>query len=382
MDRILFYPHYMPNKRWMRILLLFNEQLTTIVPTDDQEKVLDIDYVAEIHRTEKNLIKFTTISNKVFNDTVNDETKAKLDLLVDRLRSTAGAGEREPPELSVENIHKLKSLSGYRYMSADKLRDLIETRLAGAGLAIEIPPALRDQLQDESMLTEVPVLTHPEVAQFMIARLASTAAEEANIACVTNQSAAYSFNAMRARILPPGGAVDAHLLAQTLDLIVPKNLDRLEVDKFLEIRGTFKPYRDQVQQMLRYKLEKKRPFDLDEFDAYHARICSIAEGVRESAFEVESQIAAARDVDFERAVLRNVIVVSGTGIGAAIAGIVGAVIGAALPLALLPMAERALGLEPIEIRGPEPVRALAELRDSMTSDRDLLPMIVPAFARG
>ena len=69
----------------------------------------------------------------------------------------------------------------------------------------------------------------------------------------------------------------------------------------------------------------------------------------------------------------------GPGSALALAG--GAIAGAALPIVLQPMAEKVLKFRPVQIHGAEPVRALAELRDAMTADRNLLSMICPAFAK-
>ncbi len=141
--------------------------------------------------------------------------------------------------------------------------------------------------------------------------------------------------------------------------------------------------------MMRFKLHNAGPFDPDQFENYCKQIRELAESIKGNALDVEKQIRTARRSEWKRTTIRNVLSIIGAGVGAAVGAGVGAAVGAvpgaiagaALPIVLQPMAEKVLKFRPVQIHGTEPVRALAELRDAMTADRNLLSMICPAFAK-
>ena len=315
MNPVLFYPHYMPDKRWLRLMLLFYDQVRTIVPDEDQAKIFNLDYVEELHGENDNLIELISVTDDLYEKAINDETRGKVIDLVDQIRAGGDAQEPTDFNLTIENIRRLKDQERWVYVSAGKLGELIDFHLRESGVAIEIPAGLRDQLQDQSIFSEAPVLTHPKVAEFVISRLASTAADEGRSACVTNKPGAYAFNAVRTGFTAPEDMVETHLISETLDLIVPDDLELIEVNKFQDIRNGFKGYRDAVHQMMRFKLHNAGPFDPDQFENYCKQIRELAESIKGNALDVEKQIRTARRSEWKRTTIRNVLSIVGAGAG-------------------------------------------------------------------
>ena len=377
---VLFYPHYMPNKRWLRLLLLFYDQVRTIVPHEDQKKVLGLDYVEEIRLEDPDCIKLTPVTDDLFMEAINEETRGKIAALVEQIKTTVGHEAPVASQLTVDNIKRLRKEKGWVYVSAGKLGELINFELNQRDVAIQIPGELRDQLQDESILSEAPVLTHPKVAEFAISRLASTAAEEASAACVTNELSAYSFNAIRTGHTAPEDRMEAHLITETLDLVVPPEVEFVDVKRFQEIRGAFAEYRESFHSMMRFKLSNAGPLDPNQFDEYSRSIRDMAADVQRRAAKVERQIDRAHNTEWRRTSLRNVLILVGAGAGALMGQLPGALAGAALPIIFEPMLGTAMKLQPVRIHAAEPVRALAELRDSITTERGLMSMICSAYS--
>jgi hypothetical protein len=355
------------------------------VPHEDQDKVLSLDYVDEL--LEGDAISPISVTEDLYSEAMNEETRGKIKDLVSRIEAAGKA--QGPAGLSVdrENIRRLRHLEGWIYVSAGKLGDLIEEELKESGVVMQIPDRLRHQLQDQSVYSARPVLTHPEVAEFVISRLASAAAEQGQSACVTNKPSAYAFNAIRSVSAKPQDMVEAHLITETLDLLVPADIESIGVEEYRELREAFSDYRDSVHQMMCFKLQNAGPFEPGEFENYSIRIRELAETIQASALKVERKIRTKRRREWKRAVVRDVLSLVGAGVGAglgagAVVGAVpGALAGAALPIVLEPLAKKVMKIQPIQVGGSESVRALAELRDAMTADRSLLSMIFPASAR-
>lgn len=103
MNPVLFYPHYIPDKRWLRLMLLFYDQVRTIVPDEDHAKIFNLDYIQELRGEKDNLIELISVTDDLYGKAINDETRGKVVDLVDQIRAGGDAQESAGVEFIQEN---------------------------------------------------------------------------------------------------------------------------------------------------------------------------------------------------------------------------------------------------------------------------------------
>lgn len=337
MANIVSYPNYCPDTRSLRSYLLVYDHLSTIVPHVDQYGVENRKAWAEIKESSKeDVLGFFDPSYKYTKWSGHPTSVNELERLAYKVCRSK----------SHRKLVKKMRIDAKGYLLNDHDRSK-EYRLRAAGwspLAIEkMSQDLLASLLDKKLAFKVepedfeqnPVLIEPILGRFILARLARQIASEENVSPVTSlkrqvdnllldddtdmacfQNLGQTYRYQRTQ-----------LLAVSLDIAIPAEIDNLRVGDYWEIRESFGGVRLELNSMLD---EFSKSLDLDsEHDLKH-----FVSLVNDKRSDIGERIKRA-DLNLHRDSRRNLaidIVVGATtsGLGAIIGGVPGAMIGAGI----------------------------------------------------
>ena len=107
MPTALFYPNYMPDKKWVRSSLLLFDDLKTIVPKEDQENVRGRPHVRELLDKNSNIINFAAPNVEIYEKAFSD-VEISIDHLIAQIEESMK--ENEDIEISKESNENRYSL--------------------------------------------------------------------------------------------------------------------------------------------------------------------------------------------------------------------------------------------------------------------------------
>ncbi|WP_146208060.1 hypothetical protein [Azospirillum sp. TSH64] len=244
LNHSLIYPSYMPDAKNLRASLLFYKKISTIIPQEDSQSVHEKPYVSELinHLGRSSIGRFDPAfyyhewyreknAEKEINFIIN---KAKKDLayklsseLVRQISSGNLAGK----------INQIKALEdyGWRYLSMQKIpEDLIE-------IIIDKYIAVRAQ---SYQYEQSPILIHPEIAKFILVRLAKMVSETENVTPVSTEKITSGYFIYEANI--QNQQRRANFIQLSLDVLVPDGIESMDILRYCDIRDEYCDVRENL----------------------------------------------------------------------------------------------------------------------------------------
>lgn len=365
MHNILYFPHYTPSTARLRSLLLFYDELRTIVPHVDQSHVANREHVAELVDVGCK-IDFFDPSYR-YSDWVYDEEVGKVfDRLVaqcskkatktwkfDKIRFDEwGVADWDQED----EINKFVR-SGWSMIAAQKIPEAKREELRHKRVAI--PMRMYRNPETGQVVEENPVLMYPEIGDFILARLAREISKQERVPAVTFENDDFCNQAYS----PSRGRSESHalLMSAVVSLSIPNDIVEMRSGEYAEVRASYAPARLKIESMVREITENYRLESIADFD-------HLGGAISDAASDIERRVQAAlneRRTWRHRAyqVLNQNVV---WGVGGALAGyLTGGALGAAAGGIISPLAaDLANKLAPPKT-GYEMVETLASIRGSI-----------------
>lgn len=365
MHNILYFPHYTPSTARLRSLLLFYDELRTIVPHVDQTHVANREHVAELVDVGCK-IDFFDPSYR-YSDWLDDKEVGKVfNRLVAQCAKKA-AKERKFDRISFdkwgvadwdqEDAINDFVLSGWSMIAAQKIPESKLEELRRKQVAI--PMRMYRNPQTGQVIEENPVLMYPEIGDFILARLAREISQQERVPAVTFENKDFCNQAYSSS----RGRADSHalLMSAVVSLSIPDDIVEMKSGEYVEVRASYAPARLKIETMVREITENYRLENIADFD-------HLGSAISDAASDIERRVQAALN---ERRTLRhrayqvlnqNVV----WGVGGALAGyLTGGALGAAAGGIISPLAaDLASKLAPPKA-GYEMVETLASIRGSI-----------------
>ena len=253
---MIYYPHYTPSKKHLRAILLFSDEISLIVPAVDQSGVRQRSHLTEILDEASWRVNFLDPTHNytkwLSRRGVRESTE---NLILDVMQKIEDEPDFEevsvdrrgrPDRNQDEAISWRHKKYGWKYIAAQKfpigLRDLIFE----SGVAINVG-AFRDS-DTGSIIEHNGILCHPEIADFVIARMAREASLNEGLPSITFGGVEHS-NHLYDQSRPIRGS--RHLLLQSvIDIFIPDHLERMSVNDFESIRQEYSNIRREINSYL------------------------------------------------------------------------------------------------------------------------------------
>lgn len=328
MQHILSYPRYFPKPVDFRSNLLLYDRVSTIVPWNDQARVLARPEISELT---DNLPQdtFCFFDPTAYYSRWADQRGAGevFETIMRELLDVPG-GKDLPKAVRVhirksgdaikpkDALHDRLSRANWQYLSYSKMPRVYSELLFREGLAIPV---------EETELTERPLLIHPRLGDYLISRLTRQIASTEQVAPVATTNQDLGDFLIDTGLTPRDQR--AQLLAFTLEVAVPEEIAELPVGQFCAIRDSLAETRRSLSETLQEFLVSLN-IDSDR----DARI--FRERLDAHRSDIETRISAAQQTVIWRGFTKIGIdiIASATGgaVGAALGGIPGAMVGGSL----------------------------------------------------
>lgn len=378
----LFYPNYVPNDDWLRSALLFFDSVHTIVPKEDQNNVRLRTTVKTLLDYDPTTIIFEHPTVKILENAFSYYEYEDLERVVAQIKSET----KYPIELerARENNEYRASLvrSGIaRHLARQKIPDTLFSMLNNEGLVIELDPLYDPALRVP--VSEFPVLTHPRVADFVMARLAEAFARDKRLASLTHRLNDFAYNAFQGVRRRDERTVETDLLATSINLIVPPDIGRLPIDRFAEIRARYEGVREATRDLFATVAREERLDSVPEVTGYADALRDTANLVGRRILQVQRELGEEDQRKAEEFCLVSILTLVGAAVGASVGGPFGAMVGAGIPIIGNQLVARAAAsAEHVRVGRGETYRALATLRrdiiEATQIRRVVYPGVVPA----
>lgn len=291
MSKIIYYPHYSPARFELRALLLFYNDISTIVPEEDQRFVEQRQHLQELESAAgKAPISFVDPSYGLFTWENDEETFQSFIRLAEQtsrkispdLRS-ALSKKQNHLDLSQSELplnDRLQS-EGWTYVARQKIREETLDKLMEMGVALPTP-VLRSK-ETNQIIESQPILLPSDLADFALSRLArDIASRDFNIPVTLEDSPHYA-SLYRGGIHLPE---KRHFLVSSLIwAAIPDCLADLSSDDYWKLREEYSDVRENLNNLI---AETMITHDLDgstDFDEFAQRTKSVVEDLRA---EIES----------------------------------------------------------------------------------------------
>lgn len=238
---------------------------------------------------------------------------------------------------------------------------------------VAIPMRLFHNPDTGRVIEENPVLMHPRVGDFILARLAREISQQERVPTVTFEDG----NFCNQNYAPSqrGGSDRDILMSAIVSLSIPHDIVKLRTGEYAEVREAYGPARMRIASMIRELSENYRLEDIRDFE-------QLKSAVADAATDIERQVQAAlnerRSIRNRAHQMLNQNIIWGIGsalAGYAIEGPLGAAAGGILsPLA----ADLANRLSPPKA-GYEMVETLASIRGSIKRGVSRSKISIPSY---
>lgn len=253
MSQALYYPHYTPSISHLRTLLLFYDNVKSIVPAVDSPNVLKRGHVSELNEY-FGKSTFQTLDTPWKTHYWAESDTAALDDFKPLLQKHKKTKRLAPAD--VKNLEATDYFSeqrkktikryenrGWRLIASQKIPMQLLDELEQSGLAQSLGAAIVDE--SGAVIEENPILMKGQLANFFLSRLAREIAGQTGLPSITFNQLSYSSHALK------DGATRATVAGEValnvaLPIVVPPGLDGLNVGYYSEIRDEFKETRKRL----------------------------------------------------------------------------------------------------------------------------------------
>jgi hypothetical protein len=291
MSKLLYYPHYSPSTLHLRSMLLFFDQVHLIVPWVDQGGVRDRDHIKEIMDSHYRAIDFHAPEDGYGRWANDDQAIAFLS----RLIVAAEAKNKNLPRNSVRLNAQGRLLSGaqrfaeerfaegWKPIAAQKFPPHVLDMIVGSGMGVGIghyvSPTTGNLVEHDC------IITIPEIADFVLCRLSKEISSHNGLPTMTFSEVGYVEHTFKR-------FSDRHLVRQDLlkiltPLVIPSNLDAMDMDTYLDVRNAFGNFRMSIHNHLN-SLVTQHDLDSEASAAkYYQRLQEASDAISKEIAEVE-----------------------------------------------------------------------------------------------
>jgi hypothetical protein len=263
---MLYYPHYTPSQERLRSLLLFCNTVSLIVPEVDQPGVQDRKHVRDLLELDSSLIEFKDptyrYSGWIQKHGVAQATENLILELVEKTEQENGLvpivfdrhGFVKPGQ--DDEIAERWSRQGWKYVARQKFPPDFHDLFFRDGMALQVGH-FRNPTTN-AIVEHDGVLCHPELADFVLSRMAREASLVESIPSITFGGINYVnhlFDGAQSRTNNR-----FRLLQSAMDFLVPDNIEKCNPSEFMGMRREYQSIRHNVW---RYLDEVSRDTNLD-----------------------------------------------------------------------------------------------------------------------
>lgn len=255
MPQIINYPHYCPNKFGLRALLLFYDEIQTIVPDEDQTSVRERKHLQELKQLSGNdPVRLIDPSYSMFKWEREKETFSSFIRLADR------ASQKMKPEIRGYVRRSIKDKDyrrdqplaahlqrqGWTFVAQQKLRPETLNLLQERDVALRMPTLISRETGEVIELN--PILMPSDLADFAISRLARDIAKRERKTPVTLESSPHYASLYKGGINLPEKR--HYLVSSLIGAAIPRSLEKLTPDEFWDVRNQYADVRDELGNLI------------------------------------------------------------------------------------------------------------------------------------
>lgn len=334
----LIYPQYLPERTELRVNLLLNDSVSTIVPDTDQAAVLRRPQICELlDEIPQGSFRFVDPTHKYNQWLGEPEAMARLKKITDPIISSPSHNEMWYG-VGVDDHGRINEPQLAHWMK-DKLRRAEWVYLATQ----KVPPDLLSELFEKRLAVRVrslhheafPVLVHPRVGGFILSQLARTISADEKLRMVTSDS--YAFKDSLFEPNSEARLANEQILSVIINLTMPKTISNIKPSDFAYARDNFAAVRNNISEIISsitgcIELDSER--DVAQFrEACRDRASDLKQRVD------EAQRALKWDQQWKRVSfgLNLVAAAAGGAIGAAYGNVLGGAVGAVVGFGVVPV---------------------------------------------
>ncbi|HPE31705.1 MAG TPA: hypothetical protein PLV61_10985, partial [Parvularculaceae bacterium] len=247
-NRVLYYPHYAPNKKKLRALLLFFDTLDLIVPYEDQFGVERRPHVEEMLKLDFNMIHFSNPASANVSQVLEMSEEIVLSKLVEKLllrKDTITLDHTSKmPAGYLDNQDEITRLlrNNWRTVAVPKMPNrILELAISanlGAHLGVYKDPNTKEIKEQQAFLM------HPHLADYVLSRLARGISEQENISTITFDDFSYLGSLHHENTHYT--AANTLLASLCTPIIIPDRIEDFSPSDFRDLRQAYSDIRAQA----------------------------------------------------------------------------------------------------------------------------------------
>ena len=234
--RVLYYPHFRPNPRWLLSILLLIDEVDRIVPkdADPEDPNLIRELIQEIPGA------FVSYSPDIQDIQLEPLTLARLKQAFRHIREQSFGDKKHSVQLRLRG--GTVEIDGHVFLHHAKVESSVRDLLVEEGLLV---PSLEDMTREFGIENYYPV---PEQASNLILScVADRIARREGLDTVTDEELDFvtmSMNSHRVAIGHPQGSVEGALASAVARVMIPDGVETLGIRIYKDLRESYAPLRE------------------------------------------------------------------------------------------------------------------------------------------
>lgn len=274
--RVLYYPHFQPNPRWLLKILLLTDQVERIVPedadTEDSDRIKELIQEipgALVSESPKNLdIEFDAL------------TMSRLKQAFRFIRERSFPEAKRQFELRFGQGGTL-AIDGHVFLHHAKVAPRVRDLLIEEGLLL---PSLEEITKSIGAEKVHPV---PEQASNLILScIADRIAKREGLDTVTDKEldfATTSLDSFGVAVGCPEGCVEGSLLSAIATVSIPQEVDELGIQTYKDLRESYSPIREAFKEYVMHVAAVNRLARIEDRNVLSERTAAAAERIRDES---------------------------------------------------------------------------------------------------
>jgi hypothetical protein len=272
--RILYYPHFRPNLRWLKAILLLVDQVIRIVPHDADPE--DSDQLKELIEEVPGCL--TSISPRDFDIDIDDLNLRRMNKALCHIAESLPKARNREVDLSIGTEGQI-SIAGHVFLHRSKVSDPIRNALIENHL-------LNPQLQGliKSVGIEEYYSVPEQASNLILSYIADRIARRTGLDSVTDENLSFTVNALDNTgvwLERPTGAIEGSLLNTIVSVNIPLIIERIPLRDYRELRNSYIDIRETFKEYVAHVSLIHRLYRIEDIRTLEDRLQDIAKKVRE-----------------------------------------------------------------------------------------------------
>lgn len=335
LSKIISYPRYCPDKFGLRALLLFYDDISTIVPYDDQNSVLHREHVQEISDiTRKSPITPVDPSYSTFTWEYDEQTfgsfkklaKAASQRITPDLRVSIRKALNEGHSWHEPSINDVLQDAGWSFIAAPKITPGTLDELKEMDVALPTH-ALRHH-ETQEIVEQEPILMPSELVDFAISRLARDIGKQGQQVPVTLENSPHYASLYRGGISLPDKR--HYLVSSLVQASIPECLAKLPSGEYWELRQQYAGVRLKLNNLISLTMTTHDLDGSNDFGEFLSRSEQVVNQLRSEIVSVANSTRPAWIENTRSFAIDTSFALTGAYVGFALGEFVGAMAGLGL----------------------------------------------------